>query len=134
MDCLGATLVAAISQSGSSKSVVLPIIGEVTHSSQVTKECQEKALHLWVLNTRVTYTSTGCIDARTAIKVLFKVLDKDEAEKLAESVTEDVQDIRLAPEALRDCIGCLYESNKLLPCEQQMYQEWKVGLLDRHDS
>jgi hypothetical protein len=89
-------------------------------------------LHIWLLNPHIKYASTERTEVKRAIKLLYKVISRGEAESLTESLTSDVQEINLICEALSQCVHSLEMSNGLLPPEQRLYKEWKVGLLDRY--
>lgn len=128
-ECLAATLMATISRSGSAKIMVMPM------STGSTPSDSEMVLHLWILNSNITYASTEVTSGvKTAIKLLYRAISRSEADKLLEPVTSDIQDVGLAKEALRESINRLEASNKLLPEEQRRHQDWKVGLLDRYEN
>lgn len=127
-ECLAAALMATMSRSGSAKVMVLPI------SAGELPSAREEALHLWILNSNITYASTEAAgQVRTAIKLYYRVMDRSEADKLLDPVASDIQDLALAEEALKDTISRLELSNQLLPEEQRRHQHWKVGLLDRYE-
>jgi hypothetical protein len=124
--CLAATLTATISRSGCSKSVVLPqklVAGGETHG--------ERTLHLWALNPNVTYTSSYTEGKREAMKILYQSIDVEEAEKMAESMTSDVQDITLPKAVIGTALETLESSNSYLPAKDRTFRGWKVGLLSR---
>lgn len=127
-ECLSASLMATLSRSGSAKIMVMPVsLGTIPAGT-------EMVLHLWVLNSNIAYASTeepGVV--KTAIKLLYRIISRSDADKLLEPMACDIQDISLAKEALEESIGCLETSNRLLPQEQRSHQDWKVGLLDRYE-
>ena len=127
-DCLAAALMATMSRSGSAKVMVLPV------SATAASTDSEPVLHLWILNSNITYASTEAPGGvRTAIKLFYRVIGRSEADGLLDPMASDIQDLALAEEALRESIRYLEASNKLLPEEQRHYQNWKVGLLDRYE-
>lgn len=126
-ECLAATLLATISRSGSSKSIITPHTSEIAKSEAVS----HKYLHLWVLNPNVVYTASSTADRKTAIKILYKHIDPVESEKLITSMTSDVQEISLPEEAIKAADNCLLWSSELLPVQERTFKEWQVGLLER---
>lgn len=127
-DCLAAALMATMSRSGSAKIMVLPI------SVTAAPATSETVLHLWILNSNITYASTEAPGGvKTAIKLFYRVISRSEADSLLDPVASDIQDLGLAEVALKESIHRLEASNKLLPDEQRRHQNWKVGLLDRYE-
>ncbi|KAL6817029.1 ubiquitin-conjugating enzyme E2-binding protein [Trichoderma sp. SZMC 28015] len=128
-ECLAATLIATISRSGSSKSVV------ASHTLDATPEGPQselsQSLHLWVLNANVVYSSTMREGRRTAIKVLYQDIDIEEGNKLVDSMTSGVQEISFPAAAISAARQMLRESNSLLPSSERLFQQWHVGLLER---
>ncbi|SPN96776.1 related to DNA repair protein rad8 [Cephalotrichum gorgonifer] len=121
-ECLAATLMATMSRSGSAKIMVMPI------SLAGAPTGGEKVLHLRILNSNIAYTSTEMAGAvRTAIKLLYQVISRSEADGLLDPMTSDIQDVSLVQEALKESIDCLEASNKLLPKEQRRHQDWNVA-------
>jgi len=140
-DCIGALLISIMSRSGSSKSVIFSIPQTDTAQSKESLAADapvqpgsETALHIWLLNPHIKYTSSQRTDIKGAIKLLYKVIPRREAERLTESMTSDIQEVTTIHEALRQCIDSLELSNRILPLEQRLYKEWKVGLLDRYEA
>ncbi|KAK4150217.1 ubiquitin-conjugating enzyme E2-binding protein [Chaetomidium leptoderma] len=139
-ECLAATLISTISRSGSSKSLITPILIPV----------QDDAIHIWVLNSSIVYSSSSSSNSsnssnssssnaapqqRTpAIKLLYRAIPCAEADKLLEAVTCDAQEINLPAQALREVLRHLGESNARLPPTERVFKEWKVGLLTRWES
>ncbi|KAF4989583.1 hypothetical protein FGRMN_9045 [Fusarium graminum] len=127
-ECLAATLLATISRSGSSKSIVTPhILGPVKADPVVTGH----NLHLWVLNPNVVYTASSKHGRRTAMKILYKHIDSAEGDKLITSMTSDVQEITLPKAAIKAAEESLLSSSQLLPAQERTFKEWNVGLLGR---
>ncbi|KAL7945976.1 ubiquitin-conjugating enzyme E2-binding protein [Trichoderma barbatum] len=128
-ECLAATLIATISRSGSSKSVV------ASHTLDATPEETQpelpQSLHLWVLNANVVYSSTMREGRRTAIKVLYQDIDVEQGNELVDSMTSGVQDISFPAAAIRTARQLLQESNNLMPASERLFQQWHVGLLER---
>lgn len=123
-ECLAATLIATISRSGSSKSVV------ASHTLNVDPETSQ-SLHLWVLNANVVYSSTMRKGRRVAIKVLYQDIDAEEGNKLVDSMTSGVQEISFPATAMKAARQILQESNDLMPASERLFQQWHVGLLER---
>lgn len=128
-ECLAAALMATLSRSGSAKVMVLPI------SAGGAPGTNETVLHLWILNSNITYASTEAAGGvRTAIKLFYRTIGRVEADRLLDPVASDIQDLTLAEGALRETIWQLEATNRLLPEEQRRHQNWKVGLLNRYES
>jgi hypothetical protein len=126
-ECLGATLISTISRSGSSKSLILPV-------PETAQEMDIKALHVWVLNSGIVYSASDAPQPTPAIKLLYRLIDLKEADKMLEAVTCDAQEISLPAQALGEVIRHLDKSNALLPLSERMFKEWKVGLLTRWEA
>lgn len=92
---------------------------------------EPKALHLWVLNANLIYSSSSRHGPKTAVKVLYKDIDMEEANKLAESMKGDVQDITFPKEGIETARADLMMSTSLLPVSERSFQNWNVGLLER---
>ncbi|WXC55152.1 hypothetical protein SNK03_001123 [Fusarium graminearum] len=127
-ECLAATLMATISRSGSSKSIITPhVLGSVKLSSAVARQ----NLHLWVLNPNVVYTASSTTGCTTAMKILYRHIDSEEGDKLITCMTSDVQEITLPETAIKAAEECLLASSQLLPAQERTFKEWNVGLLGR---
>ncbi|KAH8129704.1 ubiquitin-conjugating enzyme E2-binding protein [Trichoderma asperelloides] len=128
-ECLAATLIATISRSGSSKSLV------ASHTLDVDPEASQseasQSLHLWVLNANVVYSSTMREGRRVAIKVLYQDIGAEEGNKLVDSMTSGVQEISFPAAAIKTARQILQESNDLMPASERLFQQWHVGLLER---
>ncbi|CAI4216382.1 unnamed protein product [Parascedosporium putredinis] len=135
-ECLAATLLASFSRSGSAKAVVLPIFYESpveVKSGDIRPPHAEQVLHLWMLNTSISYSSSEEAEGpKNAIKLLYRIIDRDTADKLTEPVTSDIQDLSFARDALDQSISYLDQSNLLLPEDQRRYNGFKVGLLIKY--
>ncbi|RGP63360.1 hypothetical protein FLONG3_9921 [Fusarium longipes] len=126
-ECLAATLMATISRSGSSKSIVTPhVLGSLKSDSAARQN-----LHLWVLNPNVVYTASSATGRKTAMKILYKHIDSEEGDKLITSMTSDVQEITLPEAAINAAEETLLTSSQLLPTQERTFKEWNVGLLGR---
>ncbi|KFA78154.1 hypothetical protein S40288_01384 [Stachybotrys chartarum IBT 40288] len=121
LDCLASVVMAAISRSGSAKSVIVP---SKIHDSRST-EHEPEALYLWVLNTDVKYSSSAIDSTRAAMKVLYRVIGTEEANKMVESINSDVQDLDFPGIAIDTAIERLKESNLLLPSRDRALKEWE---------
>ena len=125
-ECLAATLIATISRSGSSKSVV------ASHTFDTTAQVEQtQSLNLWVLNANVVYTSTLREGRRTAIKILYQDIDVEQGNSLVDSLTSGVQEISFPAAAIKTARQVLQESNSLMPASERLFQQWHVGLLER---
>lgn len=91
----------------------------------------EKAIHIWVLNSGIVYSSSLRSGQMPAIKLLYRLIDHGEAERLLEEMTCDSQEINLPSEAIGQVILHLDSSNLLLPSSERTLKEWRAGLLQR---
>ncbi|GAB1311423.1 hypothetical protein MFIFM68171_01633 [Madurella fahalii] len=123
-ECLAATLTATTSRSGSSKSLITPI-------SDTAQEADDKVIHIWVLNSTIMYSSSTSVRCTPAIKLLYRLIHREEAERMLEAVTCEAQEINLPAQALSKVLEHLHESTSLLPPTERMFKDWKVGLLTR---
>ncbi|KAI5466345.1 ubiquitin-conjugating enzyme E2-binding protein [Mariannaea sp. PMI_226] len=130
LECLVATLIATISRSGSSKSILTP---HILGPSSVAAGQSRQDLHLWVLNPNVTYASSSLTGCRTAMKILHKDIDSEEGGKLIESLNSDVQEITLPMASIDAARDKLKSNSLLLPTGERSFKEWRVSLLDRWD-
>ncbi|KAK1249192.1 hypothetical protein MKX07_002708 [Trichoderma sp. CBMAI-0711] len=128
-ECLAATLIATISRSGSSKSVVASHAFDTT--AEGTRSEQPLSLNLWVLNANIVYTSTMREGRRTAIKLLYQDIDVEQGNSLVDSMTSGVQEISFPAAAIKTARQVLQESNSLMPVSERLFQQWHVGLLER---
>lgn len=127
-ECLSATLSANISRTGSSKSLLLPINGLAPPSSTAVPP---PVLHFWILNPALRYASTHAATAGPipAMKLLYRTVSREEADRILEDVNSDVQEVNLPEEAIATVAQALKESNALLPAPERRYREWTVGML-----
>ncbi|RFU74002.1 ubiquitin-conjugating enzyme e2c-binding [Trichoderma arundinaceum] len=128
-ECLAATLIATISRSGSSKSVVASHTLGVGPEGTLSEP--PRSLHLWVLNANVVYSSTMREGRRAAIKILYQDIDVEQGNKLVDSMTSGVQEISFPAAAIKAARQILQESNCLMPISERLFQQWHVGLLER---
>ncbi|KAK1833827.1 ubiquitin-conjugating enzyme E2-binding protein [Podospora conica] len=122
-ECLSAAIISTISRSGSSKSLICPMSTVGGNAAQ--------AIHIWVLNSGIVYSSSLHSGRTPAIKLLYRLMDHGEAERLLEEITCDAQEINLPSEFIGQVILHLDSSNSLLPRSERVLKEWKVGLLQR---
>lgn len=124
-ECLTSILLAAIARSGCSKSVISPHV--------VASEEADVAplLFLWVLNSDVVYTTTTAEVKQRAMKILYQDVDTEEASRLLEPITSDVQPINMPASAISAVREVLISSSLLLPERERSFKTWKTGLLDR---
>ncbi|KAL2166264.1 hypothetical protein VTG60DRAFT_3077 [Thermothelomyces hinnuleus] len=128
-ECLAATLISTIARSGSSKSLITPL--DETSREADGKTGPDSALHIWVLNSSIVYSSSETPRRIPAIKLLYRNLSLEEANKMLEAVTCDSQEINIPAQAIGDVIRHLEHSSGLLPSKERKFKEWNVGLLTR---
>ncbi|UQC80440.1 uncharacterized protein CLUP02_05923 [Colletotrichum lupini] len=145
-DCLAATLIATLSRSGSSKSVVVPAFQSTQNLASSPSgdggDAVPPALHLWILNSNITYASSSFPSSsssssphqrakRAAMKLLYKEISQAEADDMLESMTSDVQEVNLPLPAIVAAAEGLKQSSRLLPPSERVFKGWNVGLLDK---
>lgn len=130
-NCVSSMLMATLSQSGCSKSVIVP-------SGALPLPASSQLLHIWLFNNNITFSTTetatgfgAAAVAVPAVKVLHRMVNRAEADKMIESMTSDVQEITLPDMATVQLRGLLEESNKFLPEADRRFKEWTVGLLEK---
>ncbi|KAL2160917.1 hypothetical protein VTH06DRAFT_8629 [Thermothelomyces fergusii] len=129
-ECLAATLISTIARSGSSKSLITPL-NETAPGTDGRETGPGGALHLWVLNSSIAYSSSETPRRVPAIKLLYRSLPLEEANKMLEAVTCESQEINIPAQAIDDVIQHLEQSSRLLPPKERKFKEWNVGLLTR---
>jgi len=92
-----------------------------------------RVLYVWLLNNMVRYTTTRTESTKPAVKLLWRLVARAEADSILDKVTSGVQDISLPSDAIEQVIRVLQESNTLLPPTERLFKEWNVGLLERCD-
>ncbi|GKT41910.1 uncharacterized protein ColSpa_02091 [Colletotrichum spaethianum] len=130
-ECLAATLVATLSRSGSSKSVVVPTFQPPQGAAGAESS---PALHLWVLNSSIAYASSRREGKRSAIKLLYREITQEDADAMLESMTSDVQEVNLPTAEIAKAAQGLKASSGLLPPSERVFKEWSVGLLDKWEA
>ncbi|KAI1490600.1 ubiquitin-conjugating enzyme E2-binding protein [Biscogniauxia mediterranea] len=129
--CISALLLATMARSGCSKSIIIPARSEDELVSN--RPASEKSLlNIWVFNGNITYSSTE--EARSpinAVKVLYRMVSQDEADKMLDAMTSDVQDISLPTKAIEMLIELLDKSNGNIPLGERKFKDWGVGLLEK---
>ncbi|KAK9794571.1 putative Ubiquitin-conjugating enzyme E2C-binding protein [Seiridium cardinale] len=127
-NCVASMLTSTLSRSGCSKSIILPM-NQVSSASPSA----ESLLHIWLFNRNISFTSSALADesAVPAVKVLYRFVSKEEADRLSESMTSDVQDITLPSPAVDGVRQLLGVSNEGLPEGDRRFKEWTVGLLEK---
>ena len=68
------------------------------------------------------------------MKILFRIIDVEQGNALADSMTSDVQDISLPVSVIDSAAEALETSNLYLPEKERSFKEWRVGLLGRWGS
>jgi hypothetical protein len=129
-ECLASTLTASMSRCGSSKSLVVPIFTNT--QMQNGPVSTDTAIHIWILNSSIKYVSTRANGSIPAIKLLYRLIPKTEADRELENITSDAQEISLPNDAVGVVIKSLEDTNGLLPAGERVFnKQWKVGLLKR---
>ncbi|KAM7193494.1 Ubiquitin-conjugating enzyme E2-binding protein [Naviculisporaceae sp. PSN 640] len=136
---LAATLLSTKARSGSSKSLIMPIPETVpdTPENASTGADTGSVIHVWVFNPNIVYSSSAAAATNTqdqgtpAIKLLYRLIPIEEAERMLETVTCDSQEINMPWAALGEVRRLLDKSNLLLPGPERVFKEWKVALLSK---
>lgn len=131
--CASAMLLATMARSGCSKSIFLPIKGVSPDGSKSEGPGRVyDLLNIWVFNANITFSSTEAPTSPiNAVKVFYRTVSPEEADKLLESMTSDVQDIPLPSEAITTISELLNRSNAFVPEGDRRFQDWTVGLLEK---
>ncbi|KAI0900013.1 ubiquitin-conjugating enzyme E2-binding protein [Annulohypoxylon nitens] len=134
--CISAMLLATMARSGCSKSIILPMRsqGQLVQSTSEEDRKTPSLLNIWVFNSNITFSSTK--EARSpikAVKVFYRMVSQDEADKLLDSMISDVQDITLPADTTKKVVDILISSNSLSPPKDGQLKGWKVGLLAKWD-
>ncbi|KAI0444823.1 ubiquitin-conjugating enzyme E2C-binding protein [Xylaria telfairii] len=130
--CVSAMLLATMARSGCSKSILLPIKARSPNDTSDSEDASrvQRLLNIWVFNANITYSSTKAPTSPTgAIKVFYRTVSQQEADKMLDSITSDVQDISLPCEAITIISELLDKSNGFVPETDRKFKEWTVGLL-----
>ncbi|PNH29189.1 hypothetical protein BJF96_g7454 [Verticillium dahliae] len=136
-DCLAATLLATLSRSGSSKSVIVPTIqAPLTPNdddSEQQQQQQQQALHVWVLNSNITYASSlrPAAGPRSALKLLYKPIAVAQADAMLASFALDVQEVTFPAAVIAAAARGFEASALLLPAGERLFHGWRVALLDK---
>lgn len=130
-NCVSSMLMATLSRSGCSKSVIVP-------AGALPSSTSSQLLHIWLFNNNITFSTTetatdaGVVAAAVpAVKVLHQMVTRAEADKMIESMISDVQEITLPDMATMQLRELLEKSNKFLPEADRRFKEWTVGLLEK---
>ncbi|KAI2636922.1 ubiquitin-conjugating enzyme E2-binding protein [Hypomontagnella submonticulosa] len=134
--CISAMLLATMARSGCSKSIILPmkVQDQPAQTASETNGTAPSLLNLWVFNSNITFSSTK--EAKSpikAIKVFYRMVSQEEADKMLDSMTSDVQDITLPGNAIEQVSEILSNSNHLLPESDRQLKNWQVSLLEKWD-
>ncbi|KAK4224556.1 ubiquitin-conjugating enzyme E2-binding protein [Podospora fimiseda] len=129
-ECLASTIISTTARTGCSKSLIMPIDGNIGQTDG--NKLEQTTIHIWVMNNNIIYTSNGTTDRSTwAIKLFYRLIPRAEADKMLEKITQEAQEINLPPQAIHEVVQHLEASNILLPLSGRDFKEWKVGLLAR---
>ncbi|KAI0151764.1 ubiquitin-conjugating enzyme E2C-binding protein [Xylariaceae sp. FL1272] len=138
--CVSAMLLATMSRSGCSKSIILPMKTSSPSLSPSTQQpiapptpSNPNLLHIWLFNTSITYSSTASKSKVNAIKLFYRAVSQQDADKMLESMTSDVQDITLPTDAIEKVKDLLGDSTGFMPETNRRFKEWNVGLLEKWD-
>ncbi|KAK8087969.1 HECT-type E3 ubiquitin transferase [Apiospora hydei] len=132
--CVSAMLLATLSRSACSKTVIIPSTTTTSTSSNAPAGEEQQLLHIWLFNQDITFTSTKQRPEQrpvSAVKVFYRFVNQAEADKLVESMTSDVQDITLPAAAAAQLREELEMSNGYLPSPARNFNQWKIGLLEK---
>ena len=129
--CLSAALIAAASRTGSSK-LLLTELGKTLASNGSVGHNEADILHLWILNNNIIYTSTAQKSPTVAIKLLYKSVDAQQAERLLQPITSDVQELGLPRDEIQTTAELLVRSSAMLPLKERSFKNWNVGLLAKY--
>lgn len=131
--CASAMLLATMARSGCSKSIFIPIKADSPDRSKSEHADRvQNLLNIWVFNANITFSSTEAPTSPTnAVKVFYRTVSPEEADKMLESMTSDVQDISLPSEAIATIRELLNRSNAYVPESDRRFQDWTVGLLEK---
>jgi ubiquitin-protein ligase E3 D len=146
-------LISTLSRSGCSKSIIQPMTtDDCTHShaeSFPEWDPSSSLLHIWLFNKNIAFTSTArteSLEAQSgqdgedeaaipAVKVLYRLVSREEADRLGQSITSDVQDIALPDAVVRGVRKLLEQSTVYLPENDRKFGGlWSVGLLEKWKS
>jgi ubiquitin-protein ligase E3 D len=135
-DCLAASLLATLARSGSSKSVVIPTVPILPEpgatAADQSSTTASSPLYIWILNGNMTYsTSVRRGSPCPALKLLYRRISQQEADKFLESFSSDVQEVNFPIEAIEAAARSLDESGLHLPPAERTFKEWQVGLLGK---
>jgi hypothetical protein len=105
-------------------------IPETIQASEAKGDIQD-AIHIWVLNSSIVYSSNGAPHPTPAIKLLFRSASLEEADRMLSTITCDSQEINLPAQAMGEVLRHLEKSRALLPPAERIFKDWKVGLLTK---
>ena len=138
--CISVTLTAIHDRSGSAKSMLMPMPKEGVHPGSAAARAEamlaaqvEDVLSIWILNPSIVYCTTAQKETSgvPAIRLLYKLVNREEAETMLEAVVCETQEINAPSATIQVVLKQLDESNLLLPATDRLFQGWKVGLLRR---
>ncbi len=128
-NALALTLLTTMARSGSSKALIIP---SSEPGLSKAAEARRLALHTWVLNGNISYTSTGAASRDVpAVKLLYRVIDQAEADRMLESFADGVPDIMLPESEITVILAGLARSNTFLPPAERLFKDWTVALLTK---
>ncbi|KAI1150504.1 ubiquitin-conjugating enzyme E2-binding protein [Nemania diffusa] len=130
--CVSAMLL-AMARSGCSKSVLLPIKGLSRDESRSGHASPARdVLNIWIYNANITFSSTEAPTSPiNAVKVFYRMVSQEEADKMLDSLTSGVEDISLPLEAITTIVELLKKSNAFIPEGDREFKEWTVGFLEK---
>lgn len=66
-----------------------------------------------------------------AMKILYRTIERADADRMLENVVTDVQEVCLPAGAIATVAQTLESANSLLPTKEKGFGEWRIGLLRR---
>ncbi|KAL5615413.1 hypothetical protein BROUX41_005460 [Berkeleyomyces rouxiae] len=135
--CLAASLLAGMARSGYAKSVLVPAARVISSAGGEEAPAAAAAasdpllLHLWIMNPSTTYSASGAGEAVSAMRLMFKMVSRAEADRLLDGATSDVQELVWPREAIADALRTLQRGFEILPAEAREFRDWKVSMLDK---
>jgi hypothetical protein len=63
------------------------------------------------------------------MKLLYRTVTSEDADRMLDDVNSDVQEVNLPEEAIGEVMDRLRESNAVLPATERRLREWDVAML-----
>jgi hypothetical protein len=123
-ELLSAALLATVSRSGATKSLVMSRHAPPGGGT-------DPVLHLWILNNNVVHCSTARRTRETALKVAFTVITRESADSMLGSMTGDAQEVNLPHDAVAQVVAELEAIYATLPLESRDFRGFRLSFLRR---